>query len=202
MEDTHETLRLVAKAKSGDSRALELLLQRYLPRVHMMVRLSLGSVLRSRIESMDVVQEVMSRVLKSFDRFDVRHEAAFLHWVRTLVQNEIKNQAAFHGAARRDGVKEVVVTNETENPRSVLDGLAADTTGTPSQRLSHKDDLDELAGAMQRLPEEQREVIFMRQYEELSFKEMGEILSCSEDAARMKFVRAMDKLTDEMTGSM
>lgn len=199
--EPNETIKLVVQAKGGDDRALALLIARYLPRIRMMVRLSLGSALRSRLESMDVVQEVMGRVLKSFDRFEIRDEAAFLHWVRTLVQNEIKNQAAFHGADKRDIAQEVAVTGILKNQRSVLDGLAAETMGTPSAVLSHKDDLEELALAMDRLSDEQREVIVMRQYEELSFKTIGDTLHCSEDAARMKFVRAMDRLTDEMTGS-
>lgn len=194
--ELHDTLHLVKRAKEGDNAALQGLLKRYLPRIHQMVRLTLGSKLRTHLESMDIVQEVLSRILKSFDKFEIRQEASFVHWVRVLVQNEIKNQAAFYNADCRNADKEIhPIKNESGSWLDIAAGLA-DTGKSPSMIIEAKDDMDHLAQALEHLSEDQREVIVMRQYEELSFKEIGKVLSCSEDAARMKFVRAMDKLTD------
>lgn len=194
--EIHNTLRLVGKAKEGDRDALQSLLARYLPRIHQLVRLSMGSKLRNHLESMDVVQEVLGRILKSFDKFEIRHEASFAHWVRVLVQNEIKNQAVFQNADCRNADKEIhPVKNESGSWLDIGAGLA-DTGKTPSKIVEAKDNMDRLAQALEQLTEDQREIIVMRQYEELSFGDIGEILNCSEDASRMKFVRAMDKLTD------
>ncbi len=196
MLTSHDTLHLVNRAKGGDEAALQSLVARYLPRIHKMVRLSLGSKLKSQVESMDLVQEIMGRILKSYDKFEIREEASFVHWVRVLVQNEIKNQAAHQNAECRNPDKELhAIKNPSGTWLDFADGLA-DTSETPSKIVEKKDDLGRLAQAMEQLPEEQKEVIVMRQYEEMSFGEIGKALGCSEDAARMKFVRAMDALTD------
>src|SRR3990167_7503412 len=192
----HDTLHLVKKVKEGDKEALQSLLARYLPRIHQMVRLSLGAKLRNRMESMDIVQEVLGRILKSFDKFEIRHEASFVHWVRVLVQNEIRNQAAYQKADCRNADKEIrPVKNESGSWLYIGAGLA-DTGRSPGSVAEAKDNLDQLAQALEQLSEGEREIIVMRQYEDLSFGDIGEILGCSEDASRMKFVRAMDKLTD------
>ena len=57
-----------------------------------------------------------------------------------------------------------------------------------------------LESALEALSDEQREVILLRRYEELSFPEIGEQMGRSADASRMLFARAMAALTIEMSG--
>lgn len=199
--DISETLNLVRQAKSGEPAALNLLLDRYLQRILRIVRLRLGPKLRGRLESMDIVQEVMLRALRGFEQFEARDEAAFLHWISRLVHNEIRDQADFHGAAKRDAAKEVASHNNSEENRSVLSQIPADSVYRPSFQLRLKDDVLRLEAAMDRLNETQRDVIVMRQYEGMSFREIGLEMNLSEDAARMQFSRALDKLTDLMSAS-
>lgn len=195
-ESIHKTLNLVNKAKAGDDEALNLLFCHYMDRILRMVRLRMGPKMRIRLESMDVVQEVMSRAIKAFDNFEVRHEAAFLHWIRRLVQNEIVNLANFHGANKRNSAKEISNLNRDEKNCSVLSSIPADSIWNPGKQLQLKKEVIELEAAMDLLKEEQKEVIIMKQYEGFTFKEIGQEVNCSEDAARMKYVRAMDRLTD------
>lgn len=198
-DDIRTTLTLVRKAKTGEGAALNLLFDRYIPRVLRIVRMRLGPGLRGRMESMDVVQEVMIRAIKAFDQFEAKDEAAFLHWISKLVQNEIRDLADYHKAGKRNVGKEVASRDESTGPRSVLSQIPADSLYKPSFQLRLKEDVLQLEAALDQLPEKQREVIIMRQYEGMSFKDIGEKIGCSEDAARMQFARAMDRLTDLMT---
>lgn len=200
-DDIANTLYLVRQAKSGESAALNLLLDRYLQRILRIVRMRLGPKLRGRMESMDIVQEVMLRAVRGFDQFEARDEAAFLHWISRLVHNEIRDQADFHNAAKRDSSKEVASSHDSEKNCSVLSQIPADSVYRPSLQLRLKEEVLQLEVAMDKLSETQREVIVMRQYEGLSFKEIGTEMSMSEDAARMQFGRAMDKLTDLMSST-
>lgn len=194
--DIKITLNLIKKAKAGDEFALNALLERYVHRVLKIVRIRIGAKLRGRMESMDVVQQVMMRVIKSFKNFSVQNEGAFLHWISKLVQNEIRDLADHHNASKRNAEKEIRPARGESEDRSVIAEIPADSIWRPSFQIKMKEDILLLEAGMDILSEEEKEVIVMRQYEELSFKEIGAKLDCSEDAARMKFVRAMDTLTD------
>ena len=198
-DDIKTTLNLVMRAKAGEDQALNLLLERYLNRILRIVRMKLGPKLRTKMESMDVVQEVMVRAVKGFEKFEPENEAAFLHWISKLVQNEIRDLADYHGAAKRDFAKEKENKKDSSIDSSVLSNIPANSEWRPSFQIKLKEDVLELEAAMDQLPEKQRDVVVMRQYEGMSFKEIGEELDCSEDAARIQFARAMDKLTDLLT---
>lgn len=197
--DIKTTMTLVMRAKAGEDQALDLLLQHYLNRILRIVRMKLGPRLRTKMESMDVVQEVMTRAIKGFENFKPENEAAFLHWISKLVQNEIRDLADYHGAAKRDLTKEAENKKDSSIDCSVLSNIPANSEWRPSFQIRLKEEVLELEAAMDQLSEKQRDVIVMRQYEELSFKEIGKELECSEDAARMQFARAMDRLTNLMT---
>lgn len=198
-DNVRETIHLVHRAKAGEDAALNLLLERYLQRILRIVRSRLGPKLRGKMESMDVVQEVMMRAIKGFENFELKDEAAFLHWISKLVQNQIRDVADYHHAEKRDMNREVQKKTSDEKDCSILSNLPADSIYKPSFQIRLKEDVLALEAALDQLPETQREVVIMRQYEGLSFKEIGAELGLSEDAARMQFARSMSKLTDLMS---
>ena len=70
MEESPRTGRLVAGAKAGDEAARAELYERYQQRVLSIVRVRMGALLRSRMESRDLVQSVMLESLKDLDAFE------------------------------------------------------------------------------------------------------------------------------------
>jgi RNA polymerase sigma-70 factor (ECF subfamily) len=198
-DDIKTTLTLVQRAKTGENQALNLLLDRYMNRVLRIVRMRLGKHLRQKMESMDVVQEVMIRAIKDFDHFELQNEGAFLRWLSALIQNQISDLADFHSAEKRNQNKEASSGKKSDSDRSILSQLPADSIYRPSVQFQLKQDVLELETALDQLSADQREIIIMRQYEELSFKDIGQTLTLSEDAARMQYTRALGKLTDLMT---
>ncbi|MBF0107543.1 MAG: sigma-70 family RNA polymerase sigma factor [Deltaproteobacteria bacterium] len=198
-EDIKTTINLVNKAKAGEGKALDLLLERYMGRVLKIVRMRLGAHLRQKTESMDIVQEVMIRALNGFETFEPKDEAAFLHWISKLVSNEIRDLADYHQAQKRDLNKEHKKAKDQDPSRSVISNLPAKSMYRPSFQVQLKQEVLELETALDQLSEDQRDVVVMRQYEGMSFKDIAEMLNTTEDAARMKFARAIDKLTDLMS---
>ena len=198
-DDIQTTLTLVNKAKAGENQALNLLLDRYMKRILGIVRLRLGSRLRQKMESMDIVQEVMIRAIKGFENFELQDEGAFLHWLSKLVQNQIRDLADYHSAEKRDFKQEKTSLRNSDSDRSILGQIPANSIFRPSVQLQLKEDILELEAALDQLPEKQKEIIIMRQYEGLTFKDIGLEINCSEDAARMQFARAINKLTDIMS---
>lgn len=198
MGDIRTTLTLVTQAKAGDGQAFNKLMERYLQRILRIVRARLGSKLREKLESMDVVQNVMVRVVKSFNKFEVKDESAFLHWVSKLVQNEIRDLADYHHAKKRDLTKEIDEKASEVSQGKMTEQLPETTIYTPSVIVRLKQEVKELEKAMDQLTEKDREVLIMRQYEGMAFKDIGEELKIGAEAARKQYARAMDRLTDLM----
>ena len=199
-DDIHTTIRLVRDAKNGDPKAYNLLLERYLDRVISLVNLKLTAKLREKLESDDVVQEVMERAIKVFEKYDIKNEKAFLYWLRVLVQNTIYDLHDYHSADKRDLHLEAKHNASTDSvAKSLIGNLPAGSVWNPASQLRKKEESLELKNAMDSLSDEDKEVIIMHQYEELSFPEISELTGVAADTLRMRFGRAMDKLTDAMT---
>src|SRR5690349_5378341 len=86
---TQELLRL---AKGGDARAQELLLARYLPRLRRWASGRLPLYARSLLDTGDLVQATMLRILQGLDRIEARGPGGFQAYVRQAIVNRIRDE--------------------------------------------------------------------------------------------------------------
>ena len=93
MNDPLNTQILISRIQDGDSTAREELCQRYLNRVYSAVRLRLGTRLREKVQSCDIVQQAMLDVVKGAEVFECRSEGKFLNYVNRAVENRIRDEA-------------------------------------------------------------------------------------------------------------
>jgi RNA polymerase sigma-70 factor (ECF subfamily) len=192
----HKTRQLVALAKEGDETALNQLCKFYGERVRWIVRLRMGEELRSKLESMDMVQDVLLSALKDLRDFRYQDEGDFLRWLSRIAENRLRDNVDKLHADKRDIRKEVRFDNygpRTEG-RSFGERGQVDST-TPSVIMSRKEELDELARAIEELKPEYKEVIVLTKIEGLSYKEISNRLGKSDEAVRKLFTRAMAALT-------
>ena len=61
------------------------------------------------------------------------------------------------------------------------------------------EEVERVAHVLARLPPKQRAAVVLRVYEELSFREIGEVLGCAEGAARVNYHHGIKKLREMMT---
>jgi RNA polymerase sigma-70 factor (ECF subfamily) len=191
------TQHLVALAKEGDRAALGQLCQAYGERVHWIVRFRMGGEIRSRLDSMDVVQDAFIWALKDLEDFTYRDEGDFLRWMSRVVENRIRDNVKKLHADKRDIRKEVrLLDHLPSTQRSSAGARGPIATTTPSVIVSHREDLDKLDKAIDKLKPEYREAIILRKIEGLSCKEIADRLSKSADAVGMLVSRAMVALID------
>jgi len=191
-----KTRHLVALAQDGDESALNRLCNVYGARVLWIIRLRMGAELRSKLESMDLVQDVLMSALKDLGTFKYKTEGDFLRWLSRIAENRLRNQLQRLHANKRDIRKEVRLNGYRPTAEdSLVAALDAVDTRTPSAIMSKREELDKLAKAIDALRPEYREVIVLTKVEGLSYREIGDKLGRSADAARMLFSRAMAALT-------
>ena len=190
-----KTQHLVALAQDGGESALNQLCKVYGPRVLWIIRLRMGAELRSKLESMDLVQDVLMSALKDLGTFTYKTEGDFLRWLSRIAENRLRNQLQRLHANKRDIRKEVQLNGYRPTVEdSFVAALDAVDTTTPSAIMSKREDLDKLAKAIDVLKPEYRQVIVLTKIEGLSYKEIGERLGKSSEAVRKLVSRALEEL--------
>jgi RNA polymerase sigma-70 factor (ECF subfamily) len=156
----------------------------------------MGKELRSKLESMDLVQDTLIHALSGLDDFTYKNEGDFVRWLSKIAENELRGSLKKLHADKRDIRKEV----QLDNYGSTTTGGIVGTPGpiqatTPSVIMSKKEDLDKLEKAIDELKPEYKKVIVLAKIDGLSYKEIGERLGKSVDAVGMLLSRAIVALT-------
>jgi len=180
---------LLERARAGSSEALGALLEGSARRLLALIRLRLGPGLRARLESRDILQATLLKALERFGHFEGNQVGPLMSWLARIAENEIRDQADFHGAQRRDAARAVPLETSPGVER-----VAAQVRSQTS-RIALGEQLERLERALEGLEPDQREVVILRRLEELSFPDIAPRLGRSTDACRMLFARAMTKLT-------
>jgi RNA polymerase sigma-70 factor (ECF subfamily) len=185
-----ETVDLLRRWHAGDQDAFAALIQRHLPWIHARVRDRLGPALREKAESMDLVQDALVEVLRDGPRFTLRDEDAFRALLARIVENSIRDRNDHFAAKKRAADRETALPGDSVLD---LDPPAASVT-RPSEAAIRHEQAALVQLALKLLGPRDREIIVLRQQEELSFAAIGERLSIPEDTARFRFQRALPRL--------
>jgi RNA polymerase sigma-70 factor (ECF subfamily) len=192
----HKTQSLVTLAKEGDKLAIEQLCGIYGERVRRIIRLRIDRKLRSKIDSVDVVQDALILAMGGLKDFTYKNEGDFLRWLSKIAENKLHDILDKFYTEKRDIRKEISfkkVENDTEEG-SFIAAEPLDTT-TPSVLLFKKEQLDRLERAIDDLKPDYREVIYLSRIERLSNAEIAEKLGKSKGAVAMLLSRALAALT-------
>jgi RNA polymerase sigma-70 factor (ECF subfamily) len=177
---------LLERVRAGDEAARDRLLERYLPVLRRWARGRMPARARGLADTDDLVQITLLRVLKQMERFEPRHEGAFLAYLRRILINVMRDEIA--RAATRGRQEELGET--------LVDGGPS-----PLESAVGSDMLARYDAAFVRLGEEQQEAVFMRIEMGLNYEQIAEALGKnSANTARMTVSRAIARLAEAMEG--
>jgi RNA polymerase sigma-70 factor (ECF subfamily) len=163
---------LIRRAAAGDRHAFGILVRAHQEGVFLWVH----RMVRDEEDAHDLTQETFVRAFRGIGGF--RGDAALGTWLRTIATNLVVSQL------RREGSATFV---------PLVDELVADEAA-PDAGVIGEDQRRKLAGALERLPPRQREVVRLRIYDELPYAEIAVRLSCSENSAKVSFHHAVKRL--------
>jgi RNA polymerase sigma-70 factor, ECF subfamily len=181
---------LIGRLKERDEQAFSEIVRLYGDKVFSLVYRMMGN----RHEAEDVAQDVFITVFKTVDSF--RGEAKFSTWLLRIAANQCKNRIKYLARRPTDG----------GDPDDMAPAQTASATAPPLQ--AHIDGPDvlmeaaELESLMQRsiaaLDEDHRLLVILRDVEELSYQEIGEITGLAEGTIKSRLHRARMQIKGEL----
>lgn len=140
---------------------------------------------QNRADAEDLVQETYVRAIRAMGR--LRADSNVKGWLFTILRNIWLNELR----QRRKAPEMVDIEADAETP-SLLDG----STTSPHDAYVGALERRHVREAIQHLPEEAREVILLREWEELSYQEIATVLDCPVGTVMSRLARARSKLRD------
>jgi len=190
-----EVERLLEQARYGDGAALGDLLETYRGYLSLLARLQIGRRLQGKVDAADLVQDTFLEAHRHFAQFRGTVEAELICWLRQILAGLLANLVRrYCGTQRRDVRLERELADELGRSSMVLQqGLAAPHS-TPSQRAQRREQAVLLADALERLPDDYREVIILHHLEGLTFAEIADRMERSVDSVKHLWARALAQL--------
>jgi RNA polymerase sigma-70 factor, ECF subfamily len=139
----------------------------------------------NRTDAEDLVQETYLRAIRAMGR--LRDDSNVKGWLFTILRNVWLNELR----QRRKAPESVDVEGDER-----ISGLVDDTMKSPYDAYVLTAERQHLRAALQQLPEEAREVILLREWQELSYQEIATILDCPVGTVMSRLSRARSKLRD------
>jgi RNA polymerase sigma-70 factor (ECF subfamily) len=186
---------LLRQARAGSGVALGQLLEMYRSYLSLLARLQIGRRLQGKVDPADLVQETFLEAHRNWTQFRGMSEGELVQWLRQILASRLSELIRrYLGTRRRDVRLERELAGELDQSSHVLDrGLVAPQS-SPSQQAARREQAVLLADALERLPEDYREVIILHHMEELSLPEVARRMGRSEHSVEKLWARALARL--------
>ena len=172
---------LLRRLRDRDERAFRELIETHRDRVFNITFRMLGN----RADAEDIAQEVFITVFKTIDSF--REEAKFSTWLYRVTVNHCKNRIKYRARRHDQHRDELTEATATDGVNGVI---AAPGPNAPDHALQGAQMEKLMQDAIAQLDEEHREVVVLRDIEDLSIEEICEITSLPDGTVKSRLHRA------------
>jgi RNA polymerase sigma-70 factor, ECF subfamily len=190
--DEAEFDELFSRVRGGDRGALDQLLARHRDYLLNVVELRMDHKMRSRIDPSDVVQEAQCEAARRIAEYLVRDPMPFHIWLRKTAYERLLRLRRQHVEADCRSVDREVPLPDESSALMAMRILSREPN--PSQQAVEAELARRLRQAMASLPETDREILLMRNFERLTNEEVAKVLDLEPAAASKRYGRAVLKL--------
>jgi RNA polymerase sigma-70 factor (ECF subfamily) len=179
---------IMLRVAAGDEEGFIYLAQKFhRPMINFLYRM-----VRNQAIAEELAQEVFLRVYRS--RQSYRAEAKFTTWLYRIATNLAVNYARDN---RHERAAQSVYLDEPDEESGTKPDVADDEPSV-EQRLLREERMKAIQAHVMALPERQRMAVLMHKYQELDYREIGEVLKLSESATKSLLFRAYQTLRDKL----
>ena len=167
---------LLSAYLSGDKNAISILIERHAKRVRDYIRM----MVKNNEIADDIYQETFIKVVKFIDEGRYRDNGKFLSWVLRIAHNQAIDH--FRQMKQQNNISEADAGYDILNAKKFADPSVED-------KIVNEQIESDLRKLIEKLSEEQKEVVKMRYFDEMRFKEIAEQINVSINTAlgRMRY---------------
>jgi RNA polymerase sigma-70 factor, ECF subfamily len=177
---------LVLRVQRGDKSAFDLLVIKYQHKIIQLV----NRYIKDPSEAQDVAQEAFIKAYRALGNF--RGDSAFYTWLYRIAINTAKNYLVSRSRRSSDYQVDVQDAEALENAPQ-LQGME-----TPERLLLNQEIIDTIKSAIDKLPEEMRTAIMLREFEGMSYEEIAEAMDCPVGTVRSRIFRAREAIDNKL----
>jgi RNA polymerase sigma-70 factor (ECF subfamily) len=198
MTDTPpEMTEWLTAARGGSRDALGQLLQTCRGYLLLVAAGATAPELRAKANPSDLVQETFLEAQRDFGHFRGHTVEEFRAWVRRILMRNLANlRRRYRNSAKRDLAREVALTDEGDSRVQAV--VPVDQAPSPIDQAALREQAEVLHRVMDQLPGHYRQVLAWRHQEQLSFEEIGRRLDRTANAARLLWLRALERVQQEL----
>lgn len=191
--DPNETQRLLDRARGGDQAAFEELFNRHRARLRRAIAIRIDRRLAARVDASDVLQETYMEAFHRLPKY-LQHEGMpFYLWLHWIAREKVLGLHRRHLGAEKRTVLHEVPLLPVDSSAVFVSGILG-RSPSPSQELAKIEMAERLRMALGQLDNDERDLILWRHFEQLSARDMAQLLEITEAAASKRYIRAVEHL--------
>jgi RNA polymerase sigma-70 factor, ECF subfamily len=188
LEDREEPLSV------ADVAALSKMFEEHRSRLLVMLQSRIDPAMAARLSAEDVLHETFFLARRRWHRFASSGMTPY-SWLYRLAMDSLIEVSRRQNCDRRDPRREIPWPDRS-SAQQVLELI--DSATTPSEALAREELRQRVQQVLSTLKPIDREVLWMRHYDQLSFAELAMLLKISENTAMKRYVRALGRLKERL----
>ena len=188
MSDREIDQQIVERVQRGEKQAFDLLVVKYQRKLARLI----SQFIRDAGEVEDVTQEAFIKAYRALPSF--RGDSAFYTWLYRIGINTAKNFLVSQGRRAPTNTQSF----DSEDAENFDEGGNLRELNTPESELMSKQIAQTVNLTLDKLPEELRTAIILREIEGLSYEEIANVMNCPIGTVRSRIFRAREAISEEL----
>jgi RNA polymerase sigma-70 factor (ECF subfamily) len=192
-----DTDSLLDLASAGDQEATRTLLERHRDRLRRMVGVRLDRRLAPRLDASDIVQEALAEAATKLVQYARQRPVAFYPWLRQIAWQHLVMNYRHHALAQRRSIAREIPPDDvqlSDSSRMELADRLLSPQASPSTAMMRDELKRRVLQALDALSTHDREVLVLHYLEQLTMREVADVIGISETAAHNRHTRALLRL--------
>lgn len=190
--------------KHNDSPSIDVsdpaIVAQYEPYLRMLARTQMRKAYQAKVGASDMVQQAMLQAVQGLEGFRGSTEAEFRGWLRQILARHLCHLDRDLHRGKRDIRREQSMEQKLAQSSMRLEGLLAGDGPTPSQNVAFGENVLQVAEAVERLPEAQRDAVRLHYLDGLKLSEVATKMDKSTGAVAGLLHRGMKTLRAQLGG--
>jgi RNA polymerase sigma-70 factor (ECF subfamily) len=171
-------------------------LEAYRDYLGLLVRLQVDAQLQGKLDPSGIVQQTLLEAHQAQAQLRGRSEAEVVAWLRKALAHNLADELRRLGADKRDVAREQSLQRALEQSSARLEAWLAREEDSPSDLVMRQEQAVQLAAALARLPDKQRQAVELRHLKGMALTEIAAEMGCTKAAVVGLLHRGVEKLRE------